>query len=59
VGLEADADGKIIVDFLNGRMPGYVETGLNFVGVEECAAGHLWWRKKARLESGICWAERI
>jgi dihydroflavonol-4-reductase len=33
--------GKIIVDFLNGNMPGYVETGLNFVGVEECAAGHL------------------
>jgi len=29
------------VDFLNGKMPGYVETGLNFVGVEECAAGHL------------------
>lgn len=22
-------------------MPGYVKTGLNFVGVEECAAGHL------------------
>jgi dihydroflavonol-4-reductase len=33
--------GKIIVDFLNGNMPGYVETGLNFVGVEECAAAHL------------------
>jgi dihydroflavonol-4-reductase len=33
--------GKIILDFLNGNMPGYVETGLNFVGVEECAAGHL------------------
>jgi len=33
--------GKIIVDFLNGRMPGYVDTGLNFVGVEDCAAGHL------------------
>src|SRR3981189_1914568 len=31
--------GKIILDFLNGKMPGYVETGLNFVGVEECAAG--------------------
>ena len=29
--------GKIILDFLNGKMPGYVETGLNFVGVEECA----------------------
>jgi dihydroflavonol-4-reductase len=33
--------GKIILDFLNGKMPGYVETGLNFVGVEECANGHL------------------
>ena len=33
--------GKIILDFLNGKMPGYVETGLNFVGVEECATGHL------------------
>jgi dihydroflavonol-4-reductase len=33
--------GKIILDFLNGKMAGYVETGLNFVGVEECAAGHL------------------
>ncbi len=33
--------GKIILDFLNGKIPGYVETGLNFVGAEECAAGHL------------------
>ena len=33
--------GKIILDFLNGKMPGYVETGLNFVGVEDCAVGHL------------------
>src|SRR3989442_15321569 len=33
--------GKIILDFLNGKMPGYVETGLNFVGVEECPAGHI------------------
>lgn len=33
--------GKIIVDFLNGRMPGYVQTGLNFVPVEDAAAGHL------------------
>ena len=33
--------GKIVLDFLNGKMPGYVETGLNFVGVEECAAGHI------------------
>jgi dihydroflavonol-4-reductase len=33
--------GKIILDFLNGKMPGYVETGLNFVGAEECASGHI------------------
>jgi dihydroflavonol-4-reductase len=33
--------GKIIVDFLNGRMPGYVDTGLNFVPVEDCAYGHM------------------
>src|SRR5882672_1453419 len=33
--------GKIILDFLNGKMPGYVDTGLNFIGVEECAAGHV------------------
>jgi dihydroflavonol-4-reductase len=33
--------GKIIVDFLNGRMPAYVDTGLNFIAVEDAAAGHL------------------
>src|SRR5215475_5913983 len=41
--------GKIILDFLNGRMPGYVETGLNFVGVEECAAGHILVSEKGML----------
>jgi dihydroflavonol-4-reductase len=33
--------GRIIVDFLNRRMPAYVDTGLNLVGVEDCARGHL------------------
>ncbi len=33
--------GKIIVDFLNGAMPAYLDTGLNLVPVEDCAAGHL------------------
>jgi dihydroflavonol-4-reductase len=33
--------GKIIVDFLNRRMPAYIETGLNFVDVRDVAAGHL------------------
>ncbi|HKM84149.1 MAG TPA: hopanoid-associated sugar epimerase [Candidatus Acidoferrum sp.] len=41
--------GKIIRDFLNGKMPGYVETGLNFVGVEECAAGHLLVSEKGKI----------
>src|SRR5467141_4681675 len=41
--------GKIIVDFLNGKMPGYVDTGLNFVGVEECAAGHLLVSEKGKI----------
>jgi len=41
--------GKIILDFLNGKMPGYVETGLNFVGVEECAAGHLLLSEKGKV----------
>jgi dihydroflavonol-4-reductase len=41
--------GKIIVDFLNGKMPGYVETGLNFVGVEDCATGHLLIAEKGKI----------
>jgi dihydroflavonol-4-reductase len=41
--------GKIILDFLNGKMPGYVETGLNFVSVEQCAAGHLLAAEKGKV----------
>ena len=33
--------GKIIVDFLNGKIPAYLDTGLNFVDVEDVAAGHI------------------
>ena len=33
--------GRTVVDFLNGRMPAYVEAGLNWVPVEDAAAGHL------------------
>lgn len=32
--------GKMIVDFVNGRIPAYLDTGLNFVDVEDVAAGH-------------------
>ncbi len=33
--------GKLILDFLTGKMPAFVDTGLNLVAVEDCAAGHL------------------
>jgi dihydroflavonol-4-reductase len=33
--------GKMIVDFLNGRMPAYVDTGLTIVDVDDVAEGHL------------------
>ncbi len=33
--------GRVIVDFLNGRMPAYMDTGLNLVDVEDVARGHL------------------
>jgi len=33
--------GRIILDFLAGRMPAYVDTGLNLVDVRDTAAGHL------------------
>ena len=33
--------GRIIVDFLNGRLPAYVDTGLNVVDVRDVAEGHL------------------
>jgi dihydroflavonol-4-reductase len=33
--------GQMIVDFLNRRMPAYVDTGLNLIDVRDVAAGHL------------------
>ncbi len=33
--------GKIIVDFLNRRMPAYLDTGLNIIDVKDCARGHI------------------
>lgn len=32
--------GRILTDFLNGRMPSYIDTGLNIVHVEDVALGH-------------------
>lgn len=33
--------GQVIVDFMKGRMPAYIETGMNIVDVDDVAAGHL------------------
>jgi dihydroflavonol-4-reductase len=33
--------GRIVVDFLRGRMPAYVDTGLNLVDARDTAEGHL------------------
>ncbi|QXE89128.1 NAD-dependent epimerase/dehydratase family protein [Geomonas subterranea] len=41
--------GKIIVDFLNGKMPAYLDTGLNLIDVEACARGHLLAAQKGRI----------
>jgi dihydroflavonol-4-reductase len=39
--------GRIVIDFMKGKFPAYVETGLNLVDVRECALGHV-----AALEKG-------
>ena len=33
--------GRLVLDFLNGRMPGYVDTVLNVVHVDDVARGHV------------------
>jgi dihydroflavonol-4-reductase len=41
--------GRIIVDFLNRRMPAYLDTGLNIIDVEDCARGHLLAARHGRI----------
>jgi dihydroflavonol-4-reductase len=41
--------GKVIVDFLNGAMPGYLDTGLNWVHVRDVVIGHILAAEKGRL----------
>jgi dihydroflavonol-4-reductase len=41
--------GKIVLDYLNGRMPGYVDTVLNVVHVDDVARGHLLVHEKGRV----------
>jgi dihydroflavonol-4-reductase len=41
--------GRILLNFLRGAMPAYVETGLNLVAVEDAAAGHLLAAERGRV----------
>ena len=41
--------GRVIVDFLNRRMPAYVDTGLNLVAVEDVAEGHWLAAERGRI----------
>lgn len=47
--LKPTPTGQVIVDFLNGRMPGFIDTGLNVVDIEDVAAGHLLAATKGRI----------
>jgi dihydroflavonol-4-reductase len=41
--------GRIILDFLNRRMPAFVDTGLNWVHVHDVAVGHILAAEKGRV----------
>ena len=45
--------GQVIVDFMKGRMPAYIETGMNIVDVDDVAAGHLLAMEKGRHRRAI------
>src|SRR5713226_1068449 len=41
--------GRMIVEAASGRMPAFVDTGLNLVHVEDVATGHLLAAEKGRI----------
>ena len=43
------ASGQIVLDFLKGKMFGYVDTGMCIVDVEDVAAGHLLAAERGRI----------
>ena len=43
------ATGRIIVDFLRGQVPAYVDTGLNLIDVRDVATGHLLAAERGRV----------
>jgi dihydroflavonol-4-reductase len=52
--------GKVVLDYLNGRMPGYVDTAMNVAHVDDLAAGHLLALERGQQGySYICGGENI
>jgi dihydroflavonol-4-reductase len=52
--------GKVVLDYLNGRMPGYVETAMNVTHVDDLAQGHLLALEHGRQgRSYICGGDNI
>jgi dihydroflavonol-4-reductase len=47
--LKPTPTGRIIVDFLNRRMPAFVDTGLNLADVTDVARGHLLAAERGRI----------
>jgi dihydroflavonol-4-reductase len=52
--------GKVVLDYLNGRMPGYVDTAMNVAHVDDLAQGHLLALEHGRQgRSYICGGENV
>ena len=52
--------GRVVLDFLNGRMPGYVDTAMNIAHVDDLAEGHLLALEKgSQGRSYICGGENV
>jgi dihydroflavonol-4-reductase len=52
--------GKVVLDYLNGRMPGYVDTAMNVAHVDDLARGHLLALEHGRQgRSYICGGDNI
>jgi len=50
--------GKIIVDYVKGDMPAYIDTGLNLVDVRDVAEGHLLAASGGAPANDIFWDAR-
>ena len=52
--------GKVVLDYLNGQMPGFVDTAMNVAHVDDLAEGHLLALEKgSQGRSYICGGENI